>query len=64
LNQLSGLTRLTTFNIGMARNDIGLDELAWMKQHWPKLAYFRAEDRGNVLRTWMKDNMPGVDFHG
>ncbi|KAF9967770.1 hypothetical protein BGZ73_000378, partial [Actinomortierella ambigua] len=62
LNQLSGLKRLTTFNIGMARNDIGLEELVWMKQHWPNLTFFRAEDSGNVLRTWMKDNMPGVNF--
>ncbi|KAF9157057.1 hypothetical protein DFQ26_009141 [Actinomortierella ambigua] len=60
LDQLSGLQRLIYINFGLAHSELGLDELVWMKQHWPRLYAIRVKDAQGTLRVWLNENWPSV----
>ncbi|KAG0254292.1 hypothetical protein DFQ27_006927 [Actinomortierella ambigua] len=60
LDQLSGLQKLIYINFGLAHTELGLDELVWMKQHWPWLYLIHVMDAQGTLRDWMNENWPSV----
>ncbi|KAF9156841.1 hypothetical protein DFQ26_009214 [Actinomortierella ambigua] len=62
LDQLSGLHGLIYINFGLAHSELGLNELVWMKQHWPRLYLLRVKDARGTLRAWMDENWPTVFF--
>ncbi|KAF9104670.1 hypothetical protein BGX27_009997 [Mortierella sp. AM989] len=69
LGLLEGLKELRKLEITYMQQCIGVKDVQWMVQHWPKLRVVKGlydQDDNLEAATWLKDHYPGIEvevFH-
>lgn len=64
LDKLSGLKRLKELDVTGTRTRIGLKEVQWMTEHWPRLTAIYGlceEDKDEEVVRWLRENRPHIE---
>ncbi|KAK3810835.1 MAG: hypothetical protein J3Q66DRAFT_350327 [Benniella sp.] len=66
LHKLSGLKALEELNVSSMAIKIGVPEVQWMTQHWPRLRVICGlrEDRGKEAVKWLREHHPQIEVNG
>ena len=66
LHKLSELTKLKELNVLGMKTKIGIKEIQWMTEHWPKLRVLRGLDEsdggGKQVVQWIQEHHPEIDL--
>ncbi|KAK3810900.1 MAG: hypothetical protein J3Q66DRAFT_350455, partial [Benniella sp.] len=66
LHKLSELTKLKELNVLGMKTKIGIKEIQWMTEHWPRLRVLRgldeSDDGGKQVVQWLQEHHPEVDL--
>jgi len=66
LHKLSELTKLKELNVLGMKTKIGIKEIQWMTEHWPKLRVLRgldeSDDAGKQVVQWIQEHHPEIDL--
>ncbi|KAK3810898.1 MAG: hypothetical protein J3Q66DRAFT_350449, partial [Benniella sp.] len=66
LHKLSELTKLKELNVLGMKTKIGIKEIQWMTEHWPRLRVLRgldeSDDDGKQVVQWLQEHHPEVDL--
>jgi len=68
LHKLSKLTKLKELNVLGMKTKIGVKEVQWMTEHWPRLRVLRglrgpgkSDDDGKQAMRWLQEHHPEID---
>jgi hypothetical protein len=64
LDKLSGLTKLEELDVTGMRTRIGVEEVQWMAEHWPRLRAInglRNRENEEALR-WLRASRPDIEL--
>jgi hypothetical protein len=64
LHRLSGLKRLKELDVTRAKARIGVQEVQWMTEHWPRLCVIGglcSEEHKEAI-AWLRENHPEIQF--
>ncbi|KAF9345892.1 hypothetical protein BGX34_004383 [Mortierella sp. NVP85] len=67
LHKLSGLKMLKELGVSCMRTRIGVEEVQWMIEHWPRLQTIRGLDENGADKKvvgWLRDNHPEIKVLG
>jgi len=59
LHKLSGLKAMQALNVSGMRSKIGVKEVHWMAEHWPKLRIIYGIDDNEAVR-WLRKHCPDI----
>ncbi|KAK3810902.1 MAG: hypothetical protein J3Q66DRAFT_372628 [Benniella sp.] len=66
LHKLSELTKLKELNVLGMKTKIGIKEIQWMTEHWPRLRVLRgldgSDDGGKQAVQWIQEHHPEIDL--
>ncbi|KAF8986066.1 hypothetical protein BGZ46_009863 [Entomortierella lignicola] len=73
LDKLKGLKELRVLSVSRMFTEIGLEEIKWMVEHWPKLCVIRgirSQNEGDfefidekaLIKDWLKTNRPRIQL--
>ncbi|KAK3810897.1 MAG: hypothetical protein J3Q66DRAFT_390844 [Benniella sp.] len=66
LHKLSELTKLRELNVLGMKARIGIKEVQWMTEHWPRLRVLRgldgSDDGGKQVVQWLQQHHPEIDL--
>ncbi|KAK3810901.1 MAG: hypothetical protein J3Q66DRAFT_350457 [Benniella sp.] len=66
LHKLSELRKLKELNVLGMKTKIGIKEIQWMTEHWPKLRVLRgldeSDDDGKQVVQWLQEHHPEIDL--